>query len=92
MTVDTLQGIIAVVCLAAKSALIYRPRRPRQSPLYKTIESYLAEFERTCKRNPVVPRVACRIISVVVTVSKNISSNDGITLGNLENKPEGSMT
>jgi ribosomal protein S27E len=39
-----------VVCLAAKPAPIYRPRQPRQSPLYKTIERYLPEFERTYDR------------------------------------------
>ncbi len=26
---------------------VYRPRQPRQSPLYRTIERYLPEFERT---------------------------------------------
>ncbi|MDA0842004.1 MAG: transposase, partial [Planctomycetota bacterium] len=36
-----------MVCLAAKPVPIYRPRQPRQSPLYKTIERYLPEFERT---------------------------------------------
>ena len=36
-----------VVCLAAKPVPIYRPRQPRQSPLSKTIERYLPEFERT---------------------------------------------
>jgi hypothetical protein len=58
ITVDTLQGVIPVVCLAAKSALIYRPRRPRQAPLYKTIERYLPELERTCKRSPAVLHVS----------------------------------
>jgi ribosomal protein S27E len=41
---------VPVVCLAAKPAPIYRPRQPRQSPLYKTIERYLPEFERTYDR------------------------------------------
>ena len=36
-----------MVCLAAKSVPNYRPRQPRQSPLHKTIERYLPEFERT---------------------------------------------
>ena len=36
-----------VVCLSAKVAAVYRPRRPRQSPLYRTIERYYPEFERT---------------------------------------------
>ena len=36
-----------MVCLAQKCAAVYRPRRPRQSPLYHTIERYLPEFERT---------------------------------------------
>ena len=35
-----------MVGLAAKSAPIYRPRQPRQSPLYRTIERYLPKFER----------------------------------------------
>ena len=29
---------------------MYRPRQPRQTPLYKTIERYLPEFERTYDR------------------------------------------
>jgi hypothetical protein len=36
-----------LVCLATKPAPIYRPRRLRQSPLYRTVEHYLPEFERT---------------------------------------------
>jgi len=36
-----------VVCLSTKPAAVYRPRRPRQSPLYRTIERYYPEFERT---------------------------------------------
>ena len=36
-----------VVCLSANVAAVYRPRRPRQSPLYRTIERYYSEFERT---------------------------------------------
>ena len=34
-----------MVCSASKLA-VYRPRRPRSSPLYHTIERYLPEFER----------------------------------------------
>jgi hypothetical protein len=40
-----------VVCLAANPTPIYRPRRPRHSPLYQTIERYLPEFERTYHRS-----------------------------------------
>jgi hypothetical protein len=47
LTVQTLSSVVAVVCLAAKPAPIYRPRKARQSPLYKTIECYVPEFERT---------------------------------------------
>ena len=36
-----------MVCIAARPVPIYRPRQPRQSPLYKTFERYLPEFERT---------------------------------------------
>ena len=36
--------------LATNPKPIYRPRRPRQSPLFKTIECYLPEFERTYER------------------------------------------
>jgi hypothetical protein len=36
-----------VVCIAANPAAIYRPRQPRQSPLYKTILLYLPAFGRT---------------------------------------------
>jgi ribosomal protein S27E len=40
-----------VVCLAANPAAIYRPRQPRQYPLYKTIQLYLTAFERTYARS-----------------------------------------
>ncbi len=36
-----------MVSCAAQHAPVYRPRQPRQSPLYRTIERYLTEFERT---------------------------------------------
>jgi len=36
-----------VVCLSPKIATVYRPRQPRQSPLYQIIEHYYPEFERT---------------------------------------------
>ena len=36
-----------MVCLSPQVATIYRPRRPRQSPLYQVIERHLPEFERT---------------------------------------------
>jgi len=36
-----------VVCLSQKPTPAYRPRQPRQSPLYLTIERYFPEFERT---------------------------------------------
>jgi hypothetical protein len=45
-TVSAARSGDPVFCLAAKPAPIYRPRQPRQSPLYKTIERYLPEFER----------------------------------------------
>lgn len=35
-----------MVCLSQKPTPVYRPRRPRQSPLYRTIERYFPEFER----------------------------------------------
>ena len=35
-----------MVCSSSQAATIYRPRRPRQSPLYQVIERYLPEFER----------------------------------------------
>ena len=35
-----------MVCLSQKPTTVYRPRRPRQSPLYRTIERYFPEFER----------------------------------------------
>ena len=38
---------VPVVCLSPQVATIYRPRRPRQSPLYQVIERHLPEFERT---------------------------------------------
>jgi ribosomal protein S27E len=38
-----------MVCTATKPA-VYRPRRPRESPLYRTIERYLPEFERIYAR------------------------------------------
>jgi hypothetical protein len=46
-TSQTLPGVVAMVSLATNPTPIYRPRQPRQSPLYKTIERYLPEFERT---------------------------------------------
>ncbi len=36
-----------MVCLSPKNATVYRPRQPRQSPLYHLIERYYPEFERT---------------------------------------------
>ncbi len=36
-----------MVCLSPKNATVYRPRQPRQSPLYQLIERYYREFERT---------------------------------------------
>ena len=36
-----------VVCPSRKIATVYRPRQPRQSPLYQLIERYYPEFERT---------------------------------------------
>ena len=62
---------VPVVCLAAKPAPIYRPRQPRQTPLYKTIERYLPEFERTYDRRyakqygpwrPIIGEVARRFL------------------------------
>jgi hypothetical protein len=38
-----------MVCTVTKPA-VYRPRRPRESPLYRTIERYLPEFERIYAR------------------------------------------
>jgi transposase-like protein len=49
-TSQTLPGVVAMVSLATKPTPIYRPRRPRQSPLFKTIERYLPKFERTYDR------------------------------------------
>jgi ribosomal protein S27E len=50
-TSQTLPGVVAMVSLATNPKPIYRPRRPRQSPLFKTIERYLPEFERTYERS-----------------------------------------
>jgi len=36
-----------VVCLGQEPTPVYRPRQPRRSPLYRTIERYFPEFERT---------------------------------------------
>jgi hypothetical protein len=36
-----------VVCLSPQVATVYRPRQPRQSPLYRLIERYYPEFERS---------------------------------------------
>lgn len=36
-----------MVCLSAKVAAVYSAGRPRQSPLYRTIERYYPEFEHT---------------------------------------------
>jgi hypothetical protein len=35
-----------VVCTSSPVAAVYRPRQPRQSPLYQVIERYYPEFER----------------------------------------------
>ncbi|MCP4589457.1 MAG: transposase, partial [bacterium] len=60
-----------MVCLSTKPAPVYRPRRPRQSPLYRTIERYLPEFERTYAQRyarrygpwrPVIGDVARRLL------------------------------
>jgi len=40
-------GSDPVVCSSAKVAAVYRPRRSRQSPRYRSIERYYPEFERT---------------------------------------------
>jgi ribosomal protein S27E len=59
-----------MVCTATKPA-VYRPRRPRQSPLYQTIERYLPEFERTYEQRyarrygpwrPIIGEVARRFL------------------------------
>ena len=39
-------GAGSVVCLWPNVATVYRPRQPRASPLYRTIERHLPEFER----------------------------------------------
>lgn len=36
-----------MVCKSSQVAPVYRPRQPRQSPLYQVIERYYPEFERT---------------------------------------------
>ena len=36
-----------MVCLSPQVATIYRPRQPRQSPLYRLVERYYPEFVRT---------------------------------------------
>lgn len=38
---------VPVVCLSSQVATVYRPRQPRQSPLYQLIERHLPEFERS---------------------------------------------
>ena len=35
-----------MVCLSQKPTPVFRPRQPRQPPLYRTIERYFPEFER----------------------------------------------
>ena len=40
-------GAGPVACLLPNVATVYRPRQPRASPLYRTIERYLPEFERS---------------------------------------------
>ncbi len=40
------RGAGSVDCLWPNVATVYRPRQPRASPLYRTIERYLPEFER----------------------------------------------
>jgi len=36
-----------MVCLSHQVETCYRPRQPRQSPLYRLVERYYPEFERT---------------------------------------------
>lgn len=36
-----------MVCTTHHTEMAYHPRQPRQSPLYRLIERYLPEFERT---------------------------------------------
>jgi hypothetical protein len=59
-----------MVCTATKPT-VYRPRRPRNSPLYRTIERYLPEFERIYARRyarrygpwrPIIGQVARRLL------------------------------
>ena len=40
------QGGVPVVRLSQKPAPVYRPRRPRQSPLYRIIERFFPKFEQ----------------------------------------------
>ena len=50
MTVTSLiewKAGVPVVCLSPQVATVYRPRQPRQSPLYQLIERYYPEFERS---------------------------------------------
>ena len=35
-----------MVCPAAQTARLYRPRRPRRSPLYRLIEQHHEQFQR----------------------------------------------
>ncbi len=60
-----------MVSCAAQHAPVYRPRQPRRSPLYRTIERYFPEFERTydqryAKRygpwRPIIGEVARRFL------------------------------
>ena len=37
----------SLVCTSSESVPVYRPRQPRQSSLYRLIERYYPEFERT---------------------------------------------
>ena len=61
----------ANTCKATSPASAYRPRRPRQSPLYQTVERYLPEFERTYQQRyarqygpwrPIIGEVARRFL------------------------------
>ena len=36
-----------MVCSSSEVTNVYRPRQPRQSPLYRLVERYYPEFERT---------------------------------------------
>ncbi len=51
-----------VVALATRPAPVYRPRMPRQSPLYQTIERFLPEFERTYDQRYAKQYGSCRPI------------------------------